>query len=103
MKKIIYIAGAITGTDDADMRFATAESNLKADAHVKGIPTEVINPYEVNNTLGFLPHDVIMKICFSLIDQADELYFIKGWEESRGANQEYGYAFASGKKIIFQK
>jgi hypothetical protein len=44
-----------------------------------------------------------MKICFSLIDHADELYFLKGWEESRGANQEYGYAFASGKKIIFQK
>ena len=102
MKKIIYIAGAITGTDDADVRFATAESNLRADANVKGIPIEVINPYEVNHTLGFLPHDEIMKICFMLIDQADEIIFLKGWESSRGANQELGYATAKDKTIIFE-
>lgn len=100
--KIIYIAGAITGTDDAGERFAKAETDLKADAKVRDIPLEIINPYEVNYTLGFLPHDEIMKICFMLIDQADVIHFLKGWESSRGANQELGYATAKRKTITFE-
>lgn len=37
-----------------------------------------------------------MDMCLHMLDKSDEVYFLKGWEESRGCAIEYGYANARG-------
>ena len=41
-----------------------------------------------------------MEIDIRLIDLCDAIYMIRGWEMSRGANREYGYALGKGKVIM---
>ena len=41
-----------------------------------------------------------MRIDLDLLERCDVLVQIPGWEESRGANIEYGYALGTGKIIL---
>ena len=50
-----------------------------------------------------LEYETYLMIAFALIDDADEIYMIEGWERSAGANRELGYAIGKGKKVIYQK
>lgn len=97
MKLRIYISGAITGTDDFMERFKKAEDFLKEKGH------SVLNPAHANS---YMPEDATyeeyMKICFALLDMADAIYMLDGWEESCGANREYGYALARDM-IVFKE
>ena len=90
----VYISGPITGTEDFMERFQEAEDKLKAQGHM------VYNPAHANS---FMPegtsHEEYMKVSFALLDIADTIYLLNGWQQSRGANQEYGYALAKGYKI----
>ena len=93
----IYISGAITGTDDYMERFAKAEKELTEKGY------SVVNPAKVN---AQLPEDTnyeeYMKMCFCMLDMCNAIYMLNGWEESRGANREYGYAIAKGKEVILE-
>ena len=42
-------------------------------------------------------------IDINLIDLCDAIYMLRGWDMSRGANREYGYASGLGKTIMYQK
>lgn len=44
-----------------------------------------------------------MRICFAMIDTADCLYMLDGWENSPGACLEKMYADYIGKTVIFEK
>ena len=93
----IYISGAITGTNDFMERFAKAERELTY------IGYSVVNPAKVNAQLPEdTNYDEYMKMCFCMLDMCDAIYMLNGWEESRGANREYGYAIAKGKEVIFE-
>lgn len=95
----IYISGAITGTDDYIERFKAAEHNLKQE--LSGV--EVVNPAAVN---AMLPTDSTyeeyMEMSINLLKMCDAIYMLKGWEASRGANREYGYAVGSRKVVIYE-
>ena len=41
-----------------------------------------------------------MRICFAMIDVADVVTFLPGWQESRGANVEWSYACYCRKCVI---
>lgn len=91
----IYISGPITNVPNFKIHFDEAEKYLK-----KQFPdAEVINP-----TMIVLPesctHEDYMKIDFMLLDLADAIYMIKGWENSKGACMEYGYAMAKDLMIL---
>ena len=89
----IYLSGAITGITDYMERFQAAEEKLIQDGHT------VFNPAAVNSMMpaGTI-YEEYMRVSFTLLDMCDAIYMMRGWQDSKGANREYGYAL--GKDMI---
>ena len=95
----IYISGAITNNPNYKEDFERAEDYLQRE-----YPNdEIINPALVNS---FLPkstsHKEYMRMSFCMLDMADAIFMIDGWEKSCGANRELGYALAKDMIIIHE-
>lgn len=94
----IYISGPITNIPHFKIHFANAEERLKAEHP----DAEIINP-----TMIELPksctHEDYMRIDFMLLDLADAIYMLKGWDLSKGSCMEYGYAMAKDLIILFEE
>ena len=92
---VIYLSGPITGNPDYETLFNTADKELTADGY------NVINPSALDYAIPvrIMTYEVLMRIDFMLIDQADILMLLPGWEKSPGCNRELGYAQAKGKTI----
>ena len=64
----------------------------------------VIDPSDLNYVMPEdATHKEYMGVCLKLLDLADGIYMLRGWEESQGACMELGYALASDKIIMFEK
>lgn len=87
-KKVIYIAGRITGVPNYWEDFEKAEEELTAMGFTVLTPTRL--PHDLDN-------EKAMKICLTMIDQADAVYFLPGWNLSVGANLEMNYCKYTGK------
>ena len=91
----IYISGPITNVLDYKEKFDQAEQYLK----LTYPNAEIINP-----TMIVLPksctHEDYMNIDFMLLDLADAIYMLKGWDLSKGACMERGYAVAKDLIIL---
>ncbi len=97
MKTRVYISGPIAGDEHHLEKFNAAQFKLEDKGY------SVINPAVA--TL-FLPEDLdyeeFMQIDLAMLETCDVIFMLKGWQQSRGANREYGYALAKGMKIICQ-
>lgn len=94
----IYISGAITGTEDFRERFLEAEKELIAAGY------DTVNPARLNDIMPKnATYDEYMKMSFELLGMCDAIYMLKGWEESKGANREYGFAVAKDMRIMLEK
>ena len=91
---IIYLAGKITGNPEYREQFAAAKAELQAKGHI------VLNPAELPE--GMSPA-AYMRICFAMIDTADELRALPGFHRSHGARVEMAYADYIGKtaRVIY--
>ena len=87
-KKVIYIAGPITGVTEYWKPFEAVEDELTAKGYIVLTPTRLP---------GGLDNERAMKICLSMIDQADAVFFLPGWHMSIGANLEMYYCKYTGK------
>lgn len=90
----VYISGAMSSRMNTYKEdFALCERVLKAQGHI------VINP--ANLPTG-LEQSKYMPICLSMIDGADAIYMMEGWEQSRGACLEKAYAEYQGKDVMYE-
>lgn len=102
MNKIVYISGKITGTDDYENRFATAEKKLKSDGY------EVLNPVRTGKWLErYLAPEVptwiqYMKQAIKSLMSADCIYMLKSYRESKGARLELFLAKILQYEIIYE-
>ena len=93
----IYISGPITGVEGYLKRFDLAENALVAAGY------EVVNPAKVNR---YLPesttHDQYMEMSFVMLEMCDTVFFLEGWENSKGARMEFEYALERGYTMTFE-
>lgn len=90
----IYISGAITGTTDYMRRFRIAEMIFEE----RGL--DVVNPAKLCSSLPTdFRHEEYMKVCLAALDSCDAIYMLTGYENSKGAMIELGYAKGKGLKI----
>ena len=94
----VFISGPITGHDDYKDAFEDAKRQIQEWGH------EVINPADLDQIIpSTTTQDEYMILCFNLISMSDAIYQIQGWEDSRGACKEYGFALGRGKQVFGQK
>lgn len=84
----IYIAGKITGDPKYQNRFRGEAERLEALGHI------VLNPAELPEGMSKAEY---MRICFAMIDCADTVFLLPGWQGSPGARLELDYCRYIGK------
>lgn len=84
----IYIAGKITGDLGYLDRFRGEAEKLEALGHI------VLNPAELPEGMSKAEY---MRICFAMIDCADTVFLLPGWQSSPGARLEQACCSYIGK------
>ncbi len=79
----VYIAGPITGVPEYWVPFDEAADELRAAGYVPLSPATL--PEGLTNAQ-------YMRMCFAMIDSADAVLLLPGWENSPGARLEWQYA-----------
>lgn len=88
---IVYVAGPMTGLKNANRpAFADAADELRSLGYV------VLNPAVLPDNM---PHERYMPICLAMVQAADIVCLLPGWESSRGAQIEYRYAKYQDKAV----
>jgi hypothetical protein len=81
-KKVIYIAGPVTGVSKYWEPFEAAQDELEAAGFIALSPTW--QPKGMSN-------EQYMRICLAMIDSSDGVLFLRGWGCSKGASLEWQY------------
>lgn len=99
--KIVYISGPITGTDDYRERFRDVEKRLLDNGYRVFNP--VVIPEFIDKISGYqFEYEDYIDFDLLLVDKADIVYMMKGWEDSPGANKERDLAIRKGKLIMYE-
>ena len=90
--EVVYIAGKMRGLPDyGRANFDEAARQLSELGYI------VLNPAML--PVG-MADTAYMPICLAMVDAADCVYMIDGWQESEGARIEYHYAVCQHKRIL---
>lgn len=95
----IYISGRISGNENAGDEFSQAFQKVREMYPDADIFSPMGPTYELGKGLHF-GYDDFMHIDMAFLQLCDAIAMIPGWEASRGANREYGYATGTGKQVI---
>ena len=87
-KKVIYIAGPVTGVERYWEPLEKAQDEIEAAGFIALSPTW--QPRGMSN-------EQYMRICLAMIDSADGVLFLPGWGNSDGAMVEQRYCAYVGK------
>ena len=91
----VYISGPISNNPAYMLDFKDAEQRLTEQGYI------AFNPAAVNSQMpAETAHEEYMQIAMTMLAMCDAIYLLEGWEQSRGANRELGYATAAGMKIM---
>ena len=90
----VYISGPITGREGYREAFAAEAHRLREQGFV------VLDPSMLPEGLG--DHETYMHICLPMVEVADRLVMLPGWENSVGARQERALAQRLGKPVEYR-
>jgi nucleoside 2-deoxyribosyltransferase len=93
-KKVIYIAGPITGVANYWEAFELAEEDLQGLGYIPLSPAHL--PEGMTN-------EQYTRIDFAMIDSADAVLFLPGYERSEGATLEAEYCKYTKKPVAFYR
>lgn len=91
----IYISGPMAGIEGYEKNFKAAEEKIKESGH------EVVNPAEIDGE--GMTREELLKLDLWMMEECDAIYMLKGWQQSRCANREYGFALAKGMGVMFEE
>ena len=89
----IYVAGKITNNPGYKEQFAAAEKGLTEEGNL------VMNPAILPEGFGWQQY---MDICIPMLEACEAIYLLKGWETSKGDNQEKAHAEKLGLAILYE-
>ena len=90
----IYISGPMAGIEGYEKNFKAAEEKIRESGH------EVVNPAEIDGE-GMTREELLM-LDLWMLEECNAIYMLKGWQQSCGANREYGFALAKGMGVMFE-
>ena len=93
-KKVIYIAGPVTGVERYWEPFEAAQDEIEAMGFIALTPTR--QPKGMSN-------EQYMRICMAMIDSADVAAFLPDFRDSYGARIEFYYCEYIEKEIRYLK
>lgn len=99
IREVIYIAGAISGTNDYMERFKNAENVIRKSGRVPINPTIISKPLLEANA----NHQQFMSVTIELLKCCNGIYLLNGWEHSTGAKEELRYALAYNYNIYTEE
>lgn len=88
---VVYLSGPITGVPNYWKAFEKAEENLR------NLGYNVLSPAKLPQGMD---NSQYMQIDMAMINAADAVYFLPGWENSRGATLERAYCEYIGKAVM---
>ena len=92
---VVYIAGPMTGMPDYNRsEFLSAEDFFAQEGAL------VLNPARL--PLG-MPDSAYMPICLAMLNQADVIAILPGWQESMGSLAEMFFATKQRKEFLYLK
>lgn len=94
--QIVYLSGNLLENKNAKDEFYLAELFLKQMGYT------VMNPVEILKELQGLKQEDRIRVCYRLVDIADIIFMVSGWQKSKGANAELSYAKSLGKEVKYQ-
>lgn len=91
----IYISGGVTGIPDFKQIFKNAEDELLKEG------LDVINPaiIDLPSSCGWEDY---MHVTLAMLELADGIYMLKGWENSKGACAELKWAQDNNLEIYYE-
>lgn len=90
----IYISGPITGNPDYKKQFADAATKLRKEGH------QVLDPTVWSREGLELDYEEYMVLDLAMVDVADAVLMLPGWQNSKGAQREYWRAKEKEKIVL---
>lgn len=85
----------MAGIEGYEKNFKAAEVKMKEAGH------EVVNPAEIDGE--GMTREELLKLDLWMMEECDAIYMLKGWQQSCGANREYGFALAKEMGVMFEE